>query len=243
VRIVAICGTASSSRPEIMVQPPEVELWGLNTSFAWMPRWERWFEMHDRRRRSEYITDEYLAWLRNASAPIYMLDTYPDIPQSLAYPVEDVTEGGRFHKRFDSSIAYMLALAVHERVDEIRILGVDMSQGSEFAYQREGMAYWRGVAEGLGIKVYIPQVSPLNQEVFYGRDPEWYDARRMLTDQIDRLTYQLDKEVNTFVDELDAGVRALRLQAAGIAGAIQSAKRMLAEGGLHGADSSDNPGT
>jgi hypothetical protein len=69
---------------------------------------------------------------------------------------------------FNSSVGFMLALAIHEGAEEIAIYGVDMRADEEYGYQRPNCEYLIGLARGKGIKVHIPDVCPLCK---YQNDP------------------------------------------------------------------------
>lgn len=63
-----------------------------------------------------------------------------------------------------SSSAYMVAMAVLEGADEIAIYGVDMAVDDfEYFWQRPCMEAWVGFAKGRGIKITIPDISPLGK--------------------------------------------------------------------------------
>lgn len=68
-----------------------------------------------------------------------------------------------------SSIAYEIALAIHERFEEIHLYGVDLNTESEYAWQKPGVEYLLGVAAGRGIKVLLPDNCPLLRGTLYGR--------------------------------------------------------------------------
>jgi hypothetical protein len=195
-RIVVLAGTATSSRDLVHQQPADAEVWGLNASYTWMPRWSRWFEMHDRD-RYHHIQGEHLDWLRAQTCPIYMPRRYEDIPASVAYPLEWVTQGGRFRPLLTSSIAYMIALAVAEGFDEIRFAGIDMAMDSEYAYQRAACEYWIGVAEALGRKVVIPGNSPIGKAPLYGQEAP--SNERMLLDWKDRMATERLRKYEDFL--------------------------------------------
>lgn len=201
-RTVAICGTAGSSRAEIMQQGEDVELWGLNLSYKWMPRWDRWFEVHDPDIYRGVFSDEHRAWLRDCDVPVYMLRRDDSIPSSVAYPVDEVTERGRLRSYFTSSIAYMLALAIHEGVSEIRLLGTNMATGSEYAYQRAACEYWIGVAEARGIKVYLPPSSPLAKGPRYGAVGTSADLVRGIVDTREATKLQMEQALTGLVAQM-----------------------------------------
>jgi hypothetical protein len=79
---------------------------------------------------------------------------------------------------FTNSISYLIALAIYELkgVEQgsiIGLWGVDMAQQglqsgsvagwftSEYARQRPSVEYWLGIAEGLGIKIHVPDQSDI----------------------------------------------------------------------------------
>jgi hypothetical protein len=85
-----------------------------------------------------------------------------------SYPLDEIVE--KFgSKYFTSSIAYMLALAITKKPEEINIWGIDMEQGTEYAHQRPCVLYWIGQAEARGITV--DSSSKLAKSTFmYGYD-------------------------------------------------------------------------
>ena len=103
--------------------------------------------------------DWHVAGLRMSKVPVYMLDKQDDIPMSVRYPIEEVTKliGCATNAKtpyLESSIAYMLALAVLEKVDRVGIWGVDLHCESEYSYQRPNLEYVIGLARAKGVKVY-----------------------------------------------------------------------------------------
>ena len=55
----------------------------------------------------------------------------------------------------DSSVSYMLALAISRKPEAIGLFGVDMVNGEEYGYQRPNAAYLIGLARGKGIEVVL----------------------------------------------------------------------------------------
>lgn len=228
-RIVAICGTAGSSRNEIMEAPADWELWGLSKSYTWMPRVDVIFEMHERAHWPHVYTPDHVAWMAQQTAPIYTQRVYPDIPASVRFPFTDVLEG-RYDPYFTSTIAYMLALAIHQRVDEIRLLGVNMSTDSEHGYQRGACEYWLGIARATGITVYLPEASPLTKGLLYGRESSMKDMDRKLKDWEDRLKQQLIAMQDDFVRLIGDKLKDLQTNITGCHGALQLIEKMRAQG-------------
>jgi hypothetical protein len=150
---IAVIGLADSSRGEAPWGDPQWEKWGL----AWDSRWpelSRTFEMHDQRELKRGYVEELQYRTR-----LYTQEKYPQIDGCTRYPIEDVTRSTGDY--FVSSVAYMLALAIHEGADEIGLWGVDMDRGTEYEYQRANGEYLIGFARGRGIKIHLPASSPL----------------------------------------------------------------------------------
>jgi hypothetical protein len=160
---VAVLGLAQSSRHLCPWNDPSWEVWGL----AWDTeryRFHRAFEMHDMEtmKTSKASTYNNLpAYFEkiNHCQRLYMPEAYGEVPSAERYPYEWVgTVCGAY---WESSIAYMVSLAIASGADEIGIYGVDMRASEEYAYQRANLEYLIGLARGKEIKVHVPDVSPL----------------------------------------------------------------------------------
>jgi len=141
------------------------EVWGSMYEAYDDLRWTRWFEMHQldflRRWRPNHV-----AWLAKQSRPIYMLEAYPEIPAAVAYPRQEVNAalGRRFgfsHDYFTSSFSYMLALALHEHFGAVGLYGVGLIEDGECLYERAGLEYLIGMAQGAGVKVTMGKGTPI----------------------------------------------------------------------------------
>ena len=132
----------------------------------------RHFEMHDQRLLdSEHSKrgPDYAERLKDCEK-LYTQENYP-------FKAVAETIGQAY---WNSSIAYAMALAIHEGAREIAIYGVDMDGTDEYAYQKANMEYLIGVARGRGIQVYIPPQSALCKFApsgikFYDHEPTYVD--------------------------------------------------------------------
>lgn len=169
---VQICGMAPSRKAIDLGK----EAWGL----PWDPlshRYSVWFEMHDRSLWSRR-GHEYIETLRTSEVPIYMQRHYDDIPASVAFPVEQVAEviGADY---FNSSIAYMLGLAILQSRD-IEVWGVDNHTDSEWWFERPCNEYLIGVARGKGLNVWIHPDSSLTKfmpDIHFNGEIQHYKGR------------------------------------------------------------------
>ncbi len=146
------------------------EIWCLNEFYKvakQVPtfRCDRWFEIHDINSPSKAIP-EHQAFLKQCPVPLYMWKQYPEYPNSIKFPLNDIIayfeEKGYLGARyFTNSISLMVAYAIYEGFKEISIFGVDMATSSEYQAQRPSVEWWCGLAEGLGIKFHIPPTSDI----------------------------------------------------------------------------------
>lgn len=159
-RIVQLCGLHPSI--EQMVSVEGAECWILGASYQRQGDgpWTRCFDVHPVFPTVHYPgilvkRPEAWAWYQRQTKPIYLLAADQAIPASVAYPRVAVTRtlGGRGAQAFSSSLDWMMALALCEGFDEIRLEGVRMVGPEEWQIQREMLAYWIGRAEALGVEV------------------------------------------------------------------------------------------
>jgi len=196
---VALVGFAENTR-DLSRQSSADEFWTLNRAwyFDWL-EFDRLFEMHtleylsdpnnaDTRGSQEQGYKSHWDWLQEPhDFPIYSVETYSEIPGSVRYPLEDVTEDV-FHDlyrgaepliSFASTFDYMVALAIHEQVERIEVYGFEMATGTEYQYQQNSGNILMGIAAGRGIEVVIPEESILIPRMkLYG-----YEGAQMISRQ------------------------------------------------------------
>lgn len=182
MRQVAIIGLSKSTHDDAPWFEQSWERWGLPWDEGYYAALDRAFEMHDLsliRSKASRRPYDYEQRLRELECPLFMQDHYEEIQNSLRYPYEDVSKVTGYY--FNSSIGYMLAMAIQERVGRIGIWGVDMASDDEYGYQRPNAEYMIGLAKGLGIDVYIPEKCGLTKfqgnGIKFGNDYPVYKTR------------------------------------------------------------------
>lgn len=197
-RKIAIIGSASSTLGQAPFNDESWLIWALAGHRHHCTRVNAFFEMHPRKKwHTGY--DEFFQTL---SVPVMTQEEHADIPCCKRYPIEEVTEAvGR--KYFASSIGYMLALAIYEHktveeISEIGLWGVDMLDDTEYQTQRPNCEYLIGLAQGMGIKIFIPDGSALLKVARqYGEDlpkvEEGPITEAYLQNQMDHLLKQKEK--------------------------------------------------
>jgi len=179
---LAIIGTAPSSMHLAPFNNPGYELWILNgvysmIDFPAITNITRHFDIHALN-VIKTMPNGYLEYLQGLKIPVYMQEVYPEIPNAVRYPLEEVL--AMFPRRyFTNTVSYMIALAVYEGYTDISVYGVDMAVGTEYSEQRPSCEYMIGYCEGKGINFYLPAESDLLKAVFlYGFEDEKKDAFR-----------------------------------------------------------------
>ena len=162
---VALCGFAESYK-DAPFDNPAIEIWGLNELHKYLPRWNRWFEVHDdetlgvsKRDLSEGEMKRHLDWLSrdHGDKPIYMQPQFCGgrFPNAVPLPLEALVARFKRGKYYTSSIAYMLAVAIMDGYDWIGLYGIDLASDTEYGDQRPCAEYYTGVADGMGLEVVI----------------------------------------------------------------------------------------
>ncbi len=163
------------------------------------------FDLHGRD-----IYGKYIERLKTISVPLFLQDVDPDLPASVKYPIEEITK--EFGTYFTNSVSYMIALAIKFKYDEIELFGVEMELDKEYAHQRPSCEYFLGIAAGRGIKVTLPDQSPiLRSRQLYGykerKDIEHAEGRvkileRLLNDHKEKLA-EIEKHIRYYEGALD----------------------------------------
>ena len=161
---VAIVGKAPASIARTPFDDDEFEIWSLSDNYRQLPRWDRWFEIHDLEFHRRLHPDHWEFLTTDHRKPLYLLEPHRDIPHAVIFPKNDIFARfplPEFHKYYTNSISWFIALALLEGFKHIGIYGVDMAQHEEYAHQRPSCEYWIGVANGLGTTVHVPGESDL----------------------------------------------------------------------------------
>ena len=180
MRSIALLGSSPPSSRYAENLPSEYELWGMNASHTTLRlrKPQRWFQMHHRHHNAQNGTEPghwgrspwHEEFLKECGVPVYMQEKDPEIPTSVRYPIEAVSN--EYGPYFTSSLAYMLALALYEGCNEIALLGITLSAPSEYGVQRSCAEYYLGIARANGVMVEVADNAELLKAPLYGyEDP------------------------------------------------------------------------
>ena len=171
-RIIQIVGKAPTPDGVPVLAGTERWIIGSAAPDLWHVPYARIFDVHP----VGFIQDrrpDLWAWYGQQTEPVYLVEWSPEIPASVRYPREAITDrfGPTAGRAFSSSVDHMMALALYEGVDLIRLDGVRMNSMEEWHTQRECLAYWIGVARGMGVDVITdPEAALVTPAIVYGFD-------------------------------------------------------------------------
>jgi hypothetical protein len=110
----AICGFAQSSRLLAPFEDPAYYIIGLNQLYRHIPRADVWFDIHRNWREDNVPGTDHPTWLAQCGMPIFMVERMPELPTSVRYPIERVIDTVVGVDYETSTVAFMVAWAIHE---------------------------------------------------------------------------------------------------------------------------------
>ena len=177
---VIILGTAPTLNNTPWDQD-DVTYWACQPVITHKPcaghRLDALFEFH-KQEYWETIKDRLNAFIKdNPNTVLYMQDKYPQIKNSEKYPLAEVQtmlNHPRLRNYFQSTIAYIVALAILKGFNKIELYGVHMSSDEEeYSLQRENMTALLAFAWGRGIDFWLPDESQImKSDYLYGYEQE-----------------------------------------------------------------------
>jgi len=238
IKKVAICGFADTV-VDAPYTDPTWEIWGLNDLHARIVtfpggRFDRWFDLHDLDNINEDVNlmrnkgimppeNIGVNGLAKLNVPVYMQGRTVHVPNSIPFPLKEITAAFPYGSYMTNSISYMIALAIFEGYQEIAIYGVDMAVGDEYVAQRPSCEYWAGIAVGRGIKLYIPPSSDLLKcacmYAFESKKQNEFETK------VARTIDEMLKRQAGINEQLNQGQRAL-WQYEGAVGALREMKKV-----------------
>jgi len=182
VKRICLVGTGPASREDAPYDDPSVDIWTIARGRDIPPRVTLLFELHapelwdgyGDKHASQLYVDALKTW---DTCPIMMQQAYPEIPQAVALPKDDIlatvtpTDTMPYQT---SQVSWQLAYAIHEvrkaGDGEILLYGYDLiSEGESRSHQRHAVEYYIGMARGMGIPVTIADRSTLCKQTRDGK--------------------------------------------------------------------------
>ena len=117
----------------------------------------------------------HLDWLKSRQFPVYLQEHRPDWPNYKPFPMQDLLkffqpywpyrltrQGVQLGKDYEtSSPALMVMLAIMEGYREIHVYGIHLATQWEYVEQRPNFEWLLGLAAGMGIKIVLPESTPI----------------------------------------------------------------------------------
>jgi len=201
-RKIAIVGSATASLSSAPWEDRSWEIWALGYERR---RVDRYFELHPDHTVKPELRDYY----KDIKQPLYVHQVRDDWPTCVLYPKDEI-EALVLTNEFRSSPAWMMALAIFEKADEIGLWGIELLCESEYESQRQNLYYFIGLARGLGINVHIPPQSSLLKANFqYGISEPATDEGPIKLEYIEKRLAYLDNIERKIHADMDKGNETL----------------------------------
>ena len=177
---IAILGTATSSLGLAPFNNPEWEIWACpgiygHKAFGDISNLSLLLEIHDAKGIEEAFNGYDI--FNNANCPTLTREPIAGLKNTVVYPIEEII--AMFpRKYFTNTISYGIAYALYLKaigmeLDTIGIWGVDMAVTAEYGHQRPSCEYFIGLAEGMGVPVFLPDECDLcKSAMLYGFETE-----------------------------------------------------------------------
>jgi hypothetical protein len=190
---VAIVGSHPRTRGLFDFNRTDCDVWVFNEAVSnkTFPRADAVFQLHVPaifRNPGNRNDPKHYEWLKaQTDCMVFMQDVYPDIPRSVKYPKDEVLGllSGDPDHFLSSSVSMAIAAAVHYGYQRIEVYGVAMETNTEYQFQREGVAFWRGFAMGRGISFYF--ADPTYNVPIYGYEGKVSVEYERFQERIDEL--------------------------------------------------------
>jgi hypothetical protein len=171
---LAIVGFASSSREAAPFDDDEWEIVGLNQLYRHIPRADFWADLHVNWEEENVEGTDHRGWIRDCGIPVLMTQQHDDLPTSVRFPVESCIELSCDY--FTSTVALLIAWAIHQGYKTIGLWGIDLIVGTEYEFQKACAEFWLGVAHGKDMEIVIPATSALlrhSHRYGFEMEPNW----------------------------------------------------------------------
>lgn len=163
----------------------DVEIWGCNRTYIIQdyipehPDLTRLFFFDAIARLEHFGHKDFVKHINELEIPVITKRHYPEIPLSKPFPLQEIMEEFRLlHPQkerlsfnelmrqgkpyFTSTIAYMVALAIHEGFDRIILNQLQVyPQSTEYFGQKACINFWLGIAVGRGMDLLVSDNSHL----------------------------------------------------------------------------------
>lgn len=164
----ALLGSAPTSCQLAPFKDADWEIWACSPQNYTAPRVDAWFELHSLDRKDVPGNEVYMATLRNHPR-VYLSRPDHRLPNGIIYPKDEVYDYYGHEGKplpfmdtyMQSSVSFMLAMAIMNQPETIGMWGIDMAASDEYGQQRPGCHHFVNEAVKRGIEVVAPPQSDI----------------------------------------------------------------------------------
>ena len=157
-------GAAPTSKDLLPFDDALWEVWACSPGNYTAPRVDAWFEMHSLDRKFCPGNDPYIRALQTHSR-VYVAKEDARLPHAIVYPKDEIYKfygnGPFLDTFFQSSVSFMLAMAIKLKPEVVGLWGIDMAAADEYGQQRPGCHFFFNEAHKLGVNIVAPPQSDI----------------------------------------------------------------------------------
>jgi len=193
---LAVVGMYRGTRELAPWDDEDYDIWCLNNAYQrgdFVKRATMWWDIHDDSVIHQNIHNpNHAEVLAAMDIPIMMQEVYPDIPNSIRYPIEAVI--AEFGTKYISSSFALQAIAAYAMgYERVEFYGYTMKALGDYFKQRPNAEYWLGRLKERGFNFYFPEDCDILRGDFYAYEDTIQSVITSMNTRILKLTSDADK--------------------------------------------------
>lgn len=154
--IMGVNNVAMDQYADMIIDMHDLE-WTEEECFQYYDHLRDMFSDEELRRRAKSRYEGFqgiLQYVKMTNKSLLSIRKYKGLPTSMVYPLETITRAFDCDL-FTSTVAYGIAWGLFQQFKRIDLYGINCLYAEEWAYQREAIAHWLGIAKGLGVQINV----------------------------------------------------------------------------------------
>ena len=154
--IMGVNNVAMDQYADMIIDMHDLE-WTEEECLKYYDHLREMFDEEELKRRAKNRYDGFqgiLQYVEFTNKSLLSIRKYKGLRSSMVYPLKAII--AHFDcDLFTSTVSYAIAWGLFNKFKRIDLYGINCVYAEEWAYQREAIAHWLGVARGMGVKTNV----------------------------------------------------------------------------------------